>query len=336
MGDEADSLLSTVTGKPVTSHANMSSETVDTPFKSEGETAIGDRTLDSVREYGSRVKKLVIFGQLYLAAIAVAMSATVVIALSLPPNPAPLVMGLVMFSVYVGDRIGDIQDVESATEERQQFFKRHEKKLSVLSAGAYGLAIGIGVYGGPLSLLLTLIPGVFWILYATDFLPSISAPLKRVKSIFVVNSAFVALAWTIPLVFLPLSFTNQSLSPVVAVVFVYFVLDIFVNTEIPNVRDIEEDRANDVSTIPVVFGVKRTRRILYALDVFLLTFLVIAFVNGVLTVAFAGAAIAGLVYALVIAGFVGRTAKYGKLTLLGESKHLFVGLFLVIISLFSF
>lgn len=311
----------------------MSSETVDVPLSNEGQTAIAEQTLKSLRRSGSRVKKIVLFGQLYLAAIAVAMSATVVIALSLPPNPAPLVMGLVMFSVYVGDRIGDIQDVESATAERQKFFKRHEKKLSALSAGAYGLAIGIGVYGGPFSFLLTLIPGIFWILYATDFLPSISGPLERVKSILVVNSAFVALAWTIPLVFLPLSFTQQAFSPVAGVVFVYFVLDIFINTEIPNVRDIQEDQANGVSTIPVVFGVQRTRRILYALDVFLLTFLAIAFINGVLPLAFAGATIAGLIYALGIAGFVGRTEDYGKLTLLGETKHLFVGGFLVIVSL---
>jgi len=313
----------------------MSSETVDVPLGNEGQTAVFEQLLHSLRGFGSVAKKLLLFGQLYVAISAVAMSATVVIALSLPLNPAPLVMGLVMFSVYLGDRVGDVEDEESATAERQQFFKRHKTKLSVLSAGAYGVAIGIGVYGGPLALFLTLVPGVFWMLYATELLPSISGTLKRVKSVLVLNSAFVSLAWTIPLVFLPLSFTEQSLTPAAAVVFVYFVLDFFINTEIPNVRDIEEDKANGVSTIPVVFGVKRTRRILYALDIFLLTFLAIAFVNGVLSVAFAGATIAGTVYAIVITGFVGRTDDYGKLTLLGESKQFFIGVFLVIVSIVS-
>ena len=313
----------------------MSSETVEVPLETEGQTAWFEQLFHSLQRYGSVVKKILLFGQLYVAISAMAMSATVVIALSLPLNPAPMVMGLVMFSVYLGDRVGDVKDEESATAERQQFFKRYKTKLSVLSAGAYGVAIGIGVYGGPLSLLLTLIPGIFWILYATELLPSISGALKRVKSVLVVNSAFVSLAWTIPLVFLPLSFTDQSLSPAAAVVFVYFLLDFFINTEIPNVRDIEEDKANGVSTIPVVFGVKRTRRILYALDIFLLTFLVIAFVNGVLSVAFAGATIVGTVYALVITGFVGRTNDHGKLTLLGESKQFFIGVFLVVVSIAS-
>lgn len=260
------------------------------------------------------------------------MSITVVIGLSLPPNPAPVVMGLVSFSVYVGDRIKDIETEEFNKGERQQFFRRHQNALSILSAGAYGLAIGIGVYGGPKSLLLTLIPGIFWILYATDFLPSVSTPLKRVKSVFVLNSAFVALAWSIPLIFLPLTYTGRPFSAVALVVFIYFFLDIFINTEIPNVRDISEDKANGVSTIPVVFGVRRTRRVLYALDVFLVSFLMLAYVNGVVSIAFAVAIILGLIYALLIVGFIGRVNDYGRLTLLGESKHLFVGLFLIIIT----
>jgi 4-hydroxybenzoate polyprenyltransferase len=312
----------------------MSSETVDVSIEPEGHTAWFERLSHFLQPYGSVAKKLLLFGQLYVAISALAMSATVIIALSLPLNPAPLVMGLVMFSVYLGDRVGDVKDDESATADRQEFFQKHRTKLSVLSAGAYGLAIGIGVYGGPVSLLLTLIPGIFWILYATEFLPTISSALKRVKSVLVVNSAFVSLAWSIPLVFLPLSFTKQSLSPAVVVVFVYFILDFFINTEIPNVRDIDEDKANGVSTIPVVFGVKRTRQILYALDIFLLTFLAIAFVNGILPVAFAGATIVGTVYAIMITGFVGRTDNYGKLTLLGESKQFFIGAFLIFVSVF--
>lgn len=311
----------------------MSSETIEVPFDADGQTAWFEQLFHSFKHYGSVAKKILLFGQLYVAISAVAMSATVIIALSLPLNPAPLVMGLVMFSVYLGDRVGDVKDKESATAERQKFFKRHKTKLSVVSAGAYGVAIGIGVYGGPISLLLTLIPGIFWIVYATELLPSVSSALKRVKSVLVVNSAFVSLAWTIPLVFLPLSFTEQSLSPAVAVVFVYFILDFFINTEIPNVRDLEEDKANGVSTIPVVFGVKRTRHILYALDIFLLTFLALAFVSEVLTVAFAGATITGTVYALILTGFVGRTDDYGKLTLLGESKQFFIGVFLVMVSI---
>lgn len=312
---------------------NMSKETTErvvNPLPSESSL---DSSHSPIWDYLDRAKRVVLYGQLYLAAIAVAMSITVVIGLSLPPNPAPIVMGLVMFSVYVGDRIKDIESEESATAERQRFFRRHEKKLSVLSAGAYGLAIGFGVYGGPLSFLLTLIPGVFWVLYATDFLPSISAPLKRVKSVLVVNSGFVALAWSVPLIFLPLSFTGESFSTVAFVIFVYFFLDIFINTEIPNVRDIKEDKENGVSTIPVVYGVRRTRRILYALDIFLVTFLVMAYIDGVLSTAFAVATLLGLLYALVIAGFVGRTRDYGLLTLLGESKHLFVGMFLVIVAI---
>ncbi|MFB6256226.1 MAG: UbiA family prenyltransferase, partial [Haloplanus sp.] len=143
--------------------------------------------------------------------------------------------------------------------------------------------------------------------------------------------AVVAGAWAIALLFLPLAFAEAAVTPTAAVVFVYFFLDTFVNTEIPNVADMAGDSAIGVSTMPVVFGVRRTRRILYALDVFLIIFLVLAFRGGLLPMALTLAIGAGLAYALALAALVGRTADHGRLAVAGEAKHLLVFTVLILL-----
>ncbi|KAB1185422.1 MULTISPECIES: UbiA family prenyltransferase [Haloferax] len=278
-----------------------------------------------------RIKDVLIHTSTYLVFIAMVQVATVMVALSIEPNPALLIIGLVTFAVYMGDRIADVDTDEVSNPNQSTFVRRHKSTLSVLTAAAYGVAIAISVLGGPVALLVTLIPGVFWILYASDWLPTIGSYFKRLKEILIVNSVIVALAWAISLVFLPLAFADAAFTPVAAVVFFYYFLDTFVNTEIPNVNDVEADEAIGVSTLPVVFGVDRTRQIVYGLDLVLIGFVVFASLRGLLTDVLAVAILIGLGYALLLAAFVGRTEHEGRLGIAGEAKHLVVmGIILVL------
>ncbi|KTG21242.1 4-hydroxybenzoate polyprenyltransferase [Haloferax profundi] len=271
-----------------------------------------------------RTKDVLIHTSTYLVFIAMVQVATVMAALSIEPNPALAIIGLVTFAVYMGDRIADVDTDEVSNPGQSSFVRRHESVLSVLTAAAYGLAIAISVLGGPVALGVTLIPGAFWVLYASDWLPTIGSYFKRLKEILVVNSVIVALAWAISLVFLPLAFADAAFTPVAAVIFFYYFLDTFVNTEIPNVNDVEADEAIGVSTLPVVFGVDRTRQIAYGLDIVLVGFVVFAYLRGLLGSILTLAILVGLGYALVLAAFVGRTEHESRLGIAGEAKHLVV------------
>jgi 4-hydroxybenzoate polyprenyltransferase len=302
----------------------MSSETRNLPVHPDGDASLYRKFAASLLALGERTKDVLVYTSTYLVFIAMVEVATVMIALSLRPNPAPLVVGLVTFAVYVGDRIADAETDELSNPKQSAFVTRHRRLLSVLSAVAYGLAIAVSIAGGPIALAITLLPGAFWVLYASDWLPTVGSQFKRLKEVLVVNSALVAFAWAVAVVVLPMAFADAALTPTAVVVFVYFFVDTFVNTEIPNVRDRAGDAAIGVSTLPVVFGVRRTRHILYALDLLLAAFLAGAFLQGLLSVALAAAVLAGLGYALVLAAFVGRTDRYGRLSIAGEAKHLLV------------
>ncbi|MFB6109838.1 MAG: UbiA family prenyltransferase [Halodesulfurarchaeum sp.] len=277
---------------------------------------------------GKRVKNVILYTQLDIVGMGVAGTLTVMYVLGLELSLAPVVVGLVTFGVYVGDRISDIKRDPEATSDRNAFMKRHKTALSVGSAVGYGLAIAIAVLGGPFALAVTIVPGLVWVLYASDVMAS-AGLLKRLKRVLVLNSALVAFGWATALVFVPLAFAEAAVSPIAMVLFAYFFLDIYINAEIPNFRDVADDAANGVSTLPTVFGVRRSRQLLYAINALIVFVLAFAYLQGLLTLVVTVAVLLGRGYAIGVNSLVGRTERYRLLELAGEMKHVFVGLLLL-------
>ena len=280
-------------------------------------------------EIGEKLKRVFVHTQLDIVGMGVAGTVTTMLILSLALNPAPLVVGLIAFSVYVGDRISDVKREPSSTAERSEFVKEHKKILSVASALAYGIAVAISLTGGPLSLAVTLIPGTAWIVYASDVVDTADLPMSRLKDRLLVNSSLVAFAWTVAMVLLPLSFVNHSVTPLALVLAVYFFLDIFINTEIPNVRDVNEDEKNGVATIPTTVGIPKTRSILYVLNLLLVGLLVLSGVSEIVPFVFVGILVGSRALSLLLNYGVGRVQIYRGLEMAGEMNHVLV-LFLVL------
>ncbi|MFW6004264.1 MAG: UbiA family prenyltransferase [Halodesulfurarchaeum sp.] len=300
--------------------SKTSSSTVDQELHPSGEW----RVLPTLWKYAQTLKQIAVFTQLDLVVMGVAAMASVMWLLELPLSPAPAVIALVTFGVYVGDRISDVSDEPTATSARSEFMRRHRTLLSIGSALAYGLAIAIAAFGGPLALAITLIPGAAWIVYASDLFDGLGSSLSRLKRVVILNSTIVGVAWGIAIVFLPISFAGAAIGPIAVVLFAYFTLDIFVGTEIPNLRDIEDDAENGVKTLPLSFGITRTRHVIYTINVLIVGVLLYAFTTELLSLAFLGAALVGRAYAVVLHGFVGRTDRYRLLEFLGEMKHVLV------------
>ncbi|ELZ58776.1 4-hydroxybenzoate polyprenyltransferase [Halorubrum distributum JCM 10118] len=134
------------------------------------------------------------------------------------------------------------------------------------------------------------------------------------------------------MVVLPIVFADAAITPLAIVLAVYFFADIFVNTEIPNVRDIEDDAKNNVSTFPTVVGVKRTRHLLYLINMLSILVVIGAFLSGFLPALFSLVLLAGRVLAVFLNSRIGRSDDYRRLELLGEMNYVFVacGLFIAI------
>lgn len=283
-----------------------------------------DRIVGWLTYVGEVWGNVLVYSSAYISVIAMAEVAIAMMLLSLPANLSPVVIGLVTFSVYTNDRISDAPTDMVSNPKQASFVVRHGNKLYVLAAIAYGLAITLAVLHGPTALLVTLVPGLFWVVYASDWVPGVLKRFRRLKEVLVVNSVVVALAWAVTLTFLPLSFTGGALTPAVGVVFIYFLVRSFVDTEIPNVRDIEGDRAIDVSTLPVAFGVARTRQLLLGVDLLTLAFVVLAARAGLVSPIAAVALTAGIAVSMAVVSMVGRLDDIDTLSIASQFEYMVV------------
>ena len=217
-------------------------------------------------------------GAPFTALVAAVEVAVVTVALGVPLSTAPVAVGLVAFAVYAADHVADAEGDAGSTPTRARIALRYADQLMVAAAVSYGLAVALAAGAGPAALALVLVPGAVWIGYATDWLPAagdLVAPLgevsvPRLKDVFLLNSAAVALAWAVAVVAAPLAFAGVPVdsigTPAVGLLFAYVFARSFVDVEVPNVRDVAADAAQGVATLPVVYGVTGTRRILFAVD----------------------------------------------------------------------
>lgn len=319
-------MASTDSGQDAVNRNNIRNEFKSDHRATDGVASFPGGPVEWLTVLGERVGDVLVYSSAYLAFIAMVEVAIVMVLLELPPSPAPIVLGLVTFAVYASDRLEDVDTDAVTNPEQAAFVHRYWGPLHVLSAAAYGLAVTLSVLGGPVALAITVLPGVFWVLYATDWLPEAGLHVQRLKDVFVLNSTVVALAWAVSLTFLPLAYAGAGLTWTTAVVFVYFFLRSFVDTEVPNVRDVEGDREIGVNTLPVVVGVDRTRRALYGIDVFTAGIVAFAAIAGHLSVIMATVLLVGLAYSLGVTSFVGRIEDEKLLSIATECEYVVVAI----------
>jgi len=146
------------------------------------------------------------------------------------------------------------------------------------------------------------------------------------------NSALVAAAWAATIVFLPIAVTEAPIDSASVVLFLYFFFGTFIGAEVSNVRDVVGDRAIGVATVPVVFGIHRTRYILQALNLLNLAILLVALSSSIFSLSALVALATGLVGPAVVIWLLGRVQNERGLSLALEYSRIPVLITLPILS----
>lgn len=283
---------------------------------------------NSALSYSRSIYESFVYTSLYLAGIAVAETIIVITLLDLPLSFAPIVIGLLVFAVYVNDQLIDLENEDIANSRERRFIARHKDVLYVLASVSYGIALSLSVWGGVLAFAIALLPGVAWILYASDIISAITSwfgiGLRQAKEVFLVNTGLVAVTWTVSLVFIPLGFAGGAALPTVLTVFAYFLLRVFKNTEISNVPDRAKDHEHGIATMPTVFGVRRTRWVLHAIDGVTAAILLFAVSRGYLPELLSLALFAGIVYSTGVISALGKYRDQDVLTRFAEYEYVVV------------
>ena len=183
-----------------------------------------------------------------------------------PDIAACFAVFLVSFSVYTLDKVTDLDKDAAGMPARAEFLQGRKNLAIAYSSLAYLLAVIIIFIGRPISSLFVLVPMAANIIYGTKLIPG----FPRRKDIPVMKNAVVALSWALVTVIIPVTYRSSPQSGlsslVVFTVFVFMFIKTFINTVLYDIRDEISDRINNVRTIPVLIGLKKTTKILLALN----------------------------------------------------------------------
>ena len=179
-------------------------------------------------------------------------------------------MFLVVYSVYSLNRLTDQEEDAINAPERSIFVEGNERFLLAVAIVSYIAALVLGWIESPFAALILLFPIISGIAYSKNIFSAFGIP--RLKDIFLVKSLIVASSWAVCAAFLPMIYLSGNFTKL-GFIFPLFFIKMFINTVLFDVRDVVGDALNDVKTIPVVIGIKKTRRFLLILQSSLLVWL---------------------------------------------------------------
>lgn len=92
----------------------------------------------------------------------------------------------------------------------------------------------------------------------------------------------MAIAWAIPVTFLPILLARNSVPSLVAItIAIFWLLRSLISVETCNVPDVSGDRAKGIATLSTRYGISKTQLALYGLDMLpLLPLIVLAYVSS--------------------------------------------------------
>ena len=169
----------------------------------------------------------------------------------------------VTLSIYTLNKVTDREEDKINAPERSKI--ANSPITLPVAIFAYAAALIIGGIEKLVFILILLIPLLSGIFY------SIKIFSIRLKDIFLMKNLIIATSCT-AVAIAPFFYSNDIL--VLFLVSYFFFVKIFINTIIFDLRDVEGDRKANVRTIPVVVGVKNTRKILLLLNSTLILWLI--------------------------------------------------------------
>jgi len=175
-----------------------------------------------------------------------------------------------------------VYSLNMATDSKEDAINRHQnspkktKPYLILSLTSMITSILIGIQNGAYALLILISPLILGIIYSIK----ITKPIPRLKEVVGVKSLVVALSWGITAAFLPAS-TNTIPLYKELLVFFYVFTQILVNTIIFDSLDVTGDRVSGIKTIPVSLGLKKTKTLLFGINLSFVLWLSYCLLNGV-------------------------------------------------------
>lgn len=189
---------------------------------------------------------------------------------------------LFTFGSYTLNRVRESEGDALSNPERTKFILGRTKYVNHVIFLCYVGSLSIAIARSTTFFAALMAPLLLSYLYnigSKKFVPVIGTSTLKEK--FLVKNIVVSAGWGL-VVFLTLIYYNGNLSTTVFSVFIFIFLRVFVNTVFCDIRDVKSDSAVGMRTIPIVFGVKKTKYFLLVVNTFSGIFVFFAVLAGFL------------------------------------------------------
>lgn len=180
---------------------------------------------------------------------------------------------LVVFSVYSINKMTDLEEDAINLPYRTRFVVQHRRAITVAVLGAVSSALLLALSQSFYAMLVISFPLV------TGFLYSAGIFGFRLKNIKGLKSIVVGMSWALVAAMLPLAVTSRG-GVEVLLVFWFFFVKMFINATVFDIRDIDGDVVQGVTTLPACLGKDKTRSVLLVINSSLVLWLGYSYLSG--------------------------------------------------------
>ena len=222
-----------------------------------------------------KIIAIFLFGSIYISICAVALCIETNLLLHLPLNPIHFYL-FVFGATLVQYNMHYLFKTAAIANSRRLAWSLKNKKVHKILI-AFGTALIVySLFSFQLQhFLILLVFGAIAFLYSFPFLPFTNK--KRIKDFGLMKIVTLALLWTLVTVWFPVSELNfQGIS--FELIFLRRFIFIFVLCLLFDIRDIEIDRKENIATLSVKLGVKKTYLLCYILIVIFILLSIIQFI----------------------------------------------------------
>lgn len=183
-----------------------------------------------------------------------------------------VISGLITFFVYSFNRFTDIKEDIINNPKRTYIIKKHGYLFLFGALVSITLAIIFSYLHSFLTLILVSLPALFVLIYSVKWLPKFIS-YKRLKEIPIIKNILVSLGWSIIPFYVSIYSNTFHLGMFYISIFIF--LRIFIGVIMFDIRDIKGDKIYNIQTIPVRYGIEKSKYIILMLNI--LTLLIFVF-----------------------------------------------------------
>ncbi|MDG6994609.1 MAG: UbiA family prenyltransferase [Nitrososphaerota archaeon] len=229
------------------------------------------------------VRELVYGGHMLSIGCASIAAATSMLLGRLPTPPLLVMAYLFSFGAYMINRASEIDQDQISNPERTRHLQGRKAALPLIAGGAFAIGYVLAFFSNLIFLIALIIPLIMALLYSVGskkFTKIIGA--RRLKDRLLVKNIAISIGWSLIPLLVGLYFEALSLPIVTFAIFIF--LRLMSNTIFFDIRDVKADSQYGIKTMPSVYGVSASYKLMNVIDAMAATYCLMAVATGLLPI----------------------------------------------------